>query len=75
MEYTPQNEDERVSKTMILDNIGIARKKALVFELMTDMQSSGIKGLLNWITHASKYKISIPLVFYSYIQSLKSKFK
>lgn len=74
-EYNPQNEDERVSKTMILDNLGVARKKALAFELMIDMQSSGITGFLDWITHTSKYNISIPLVFYSYIQSLKSKFK
>lgn len=75
MEYTPLNEDERVSKTMILDNLGVARKKALAFELMIDMQSSGVKGFLNWAFHARKYKISIPLVVYSYLQSLKSKFK
>lgn len=73
--YSPNNLDEKVSKTMILDNLGVARKKALAFELMIDMQSSGVTGFLKWIINTSKYKISIPLVFYSYIQSLKSKFK
>lgn len=74
-EYNPHNEDEKVSKTMILDNLGVARKKALSFELMIDMQSSGLLGLFDWMIHAKRHKVSIPLVVYSYFESLRTKFK
>lgn len=73
--YEPKNEDENISKIMIQENMGVARKKAVIFELMVNMQFSGILGLIKWLVKTKKCRISIPMVVYSYFESLRSKFK
>lgn len=48
----PKSQEEEVTKAMIVDHIDSARQKAVSYELMIDMQSSGVLGMISWMFHA-----------------------